>query len=227
MFERYTETARRSVFHARYEATQFGSGFIEPEHLLLGILRTDEPLALRLLKEPEKIEAVREQIEKQATRREKPSTSVDMPLSQECKRALAYAGQESEHLHQKHIGPEHLLLGIVRQETCLAAKVLLAFGIAPQQLKEELVRSAQVPPPKLTPAASLMENACDITAAARNGSLPPLIGREAELDRAIQILSRRTRNNPVLIGEPGIGKNAIVQGLARRMADGDVPPVLA
>jgi ATP-dependent Clp protease ATP-binding subunit ClpC len=226
MFERYTETARKSVFVARYEATQFGSGYIETEHLLLGILRTDGPLALRLLKAPERIEAVREQIEKQAARGEKPSTSVDMPLSQECKRALAYAGQESEQLHQKHIGAEHLLLGIVRQETCLAAKILLSFGIAPQQLKEEVVRSAQAPSPKPTPAAPLMENSRDLTAAARSG-VSPLIGREAELERAIQILSRRTRNNPVLIGEPGIGKNAIVQGLAQRIADGDVPPMLA
>jgi ATP-dependent Clp protease ATP-binding subunit ClpC len=226
VFERYTETARRSVFHARHEASQFGSGYIETEHLLLGILRTDGPLALRLLKAPERIEAVRQQIEKQAVRGEKPSTSVDMPLSQECKRALAYAGQESEKLHQKHIGAEHLLLGIVRQETCLAAKILLAFGIAPQQLKEEVVRSA-LPPPKLAPAVPLMEHTRDLTAAARSGSVAPLIGREAELDRVIQILSRRTRNNPVLIGEPGIGKDAIVRGLAQRVVDGDVPPVLA
>src|ERR1700682_2468805 len=162
MFERYTETARRSVFHARYEASQFGSGYIETEHLLLGILRTDGPLALRLLKAPEKIEAVREQIEKQAARGEKLPVSVDMQLSQECKRALAYAGQESEKLHQKHIGAEHLLLGIVRQETCLAAKILLAFGIAPQQLKEEVARSAQAPPPKPAPVPSLVENARDL-----------------------------------------------------------------
>src|SRR5580693_8754546 len=118
MFEKYTETARKVVFVARYEASRFGSENIETEHLLLGILRTDGPLALRLLKGPEKIESIREQVEKQFPRREMVSTSVDLPLSLECKRVLDYGAEEAERLNQKHIAPEHLLLGLLREKQC-------------------------------------------------------------------------------------------------------------
>src|SRR5260370_9375090 len=113
IFERYAETARAAIFAARYEASQFGSEHIEPEHLLLGVLRTDGPLAMRLLKAPEKIESIREQIEKQFSRREKVSTSVDLPLSLECKRVLAYGAEEAERFNHKHIPSEHLLLELL------------------------------------------------------------------------------------------------------------------
>src|ERR1700736_5781627 len=133
MFEKYTEAARKALFVARYEASQFGSEYIETEHLLLSILRTDGPLALRLLKGPEKIEFIREQIEKQFSRREGVPTSVDLPLSHECKRVLAYGAEEAERLNQKHIAAEHLLLGLLREEASCPSKVMVKAGLTVSQ----------------------------------------------------------------------------------------------
>ena len=116
MFERYTEKARRVIFFARYEASQFGSPYIETEHLLLGLLREDKALANRFLRSHAAIESIRKQIEAHTTMREKVSTSVDLPLSHECKRVLAYGAEEAERLNHKHIGTEHLLLGLLREE---------------------------------------------------------------------------------------------------------------
>src|ERR1700704_2464601 len=110
MFERYTEKARRVIFFARYEASQFGSPYIETEHLLLGILREDHDLMLRLLQSPEKVDALKTRTEAQCTQGERTSTSVDLPVSQECKRVLTHANQEAMHLHHDNITPQHLLL---------------------------------------------------------------------------------------------------------------------
>jgi ATP-dependent Clp protease ATP-binding subunit ClpC len=230
MFERYTETARKAVFFARYEASQFGSQYIETEHMLLGLLRTDGPLALRLLKAPGKIESIRGQIEKQSPRRPKVSTSMDLPLSQECRRVLTYGAKEADGLHHKHIAPEHLLLGLLREETCVASKIMVENGLTLAQLEQELNQLSPAGTPVTEPthvSSPAMGALRDLTAAARNGVLSPLIGRERELERTIQILARRTKNNPVLIGEPGVGKNAIVQGLAQRLASLAERPILA
>ena len=123
MFERYTEKARRVIFFARYEASQFGSPYIETEHLLLGLLREDKALTNRFLRSHASVESIRKQIEGHTTIREKVSTSVDLPLSNECKRVLAYAAEEAERLSHKHIGTEHLLLGLLREEKCFAAEI--------------------------------------------------------------------------------------------------------
>src|ERR1700709_2295682 len=116
MFERYTEKARRVIFFARYEASQFGSPQIETEHLLLGLLREDKALTNRFLRSTPSVEAIRKQIETQTTLREKVSTSVELPLSQECKRVLAYGAEEAERLNHKHLGTEHPLLGLLPAE---------------------------------------------------------------------------------------------------------------
>ena len=129
MFERYTEKARRVIFFARYEASQFGSPYIETEHLLLGLLREDKALANRFLRSHAAIESIRKQIEAQTTMREKVSTSVDLPLSHECKRVLAYGAEEAERLNHKHIGTEHLLLGLLREEKSFAAEILHERGL--------------------------------------------------------------------------------------------------
>jgi uncharacterized damage-inducible protein DinB len=138
MFERYTEKARRVIFFARYEASTFGSPYIETEHVLLGILREDKALGRRLFRADGAVESIRSQIEGQTTVREKISTSVDLPLSNESKRVLAYAAEEAERFLHPHIGTEHLLLGLLREEKCFAAEMLQERGLQLQAVRDEL-----------------------------------------------------------------------------------------
>jgi len=138
MFERYTEKARRVIFFARYEASNFGSPYIETEHLLLGILREDKGLTNRVLRTGSSVESIRQQIEGLTTVREKISTSVDLPLSNECKRVMAYAAEEAERLAHKHIGCEHLFLGLLREQKSLAARLLAERGVRIEEVRFSL-----------------------------------------------------------------------------------------
>jgi hypothetical protein len=142
MFERYTERARRVIFFARYEASKASSATIETGHLLLGLLRENKNLINRFLRDVLSIESIREEIEQRSTRGKNVSTSINLPLSDECKRIVAYAAEEADRLHHRFIGTEHLLLGILREEKCVAAEVLVGRGLSLNVVREEMAKSA-------------------------------------------------------------------------------------
>ncbi len=233
MFERYTERSRRVIFFARYEALQYGSQVIAPEHILLGLMREDKTLSARFFpfRHVLTVDSIRRDVEERIVLRERIPQSSELHLSAATKQILFYANDESRQLKNRHIGPEHLLLGIVREEKSVAAEILFGYGLRLNDVRDEMTRQSGVPgvlaaKRENSKTPNLAEFTRDLTVDAAEGRLDPLVGREPEMERIIEILCRRTKNNPVLIGESGVGKTAIIEGLAQRIVDKNVPTFL-
>ncbi|QQS40563.1 MAG: ATP-dependent Clp protease ATP-binding subunit [Acidobacteriota bacterium] len=232
MFERYTEKARRVIFFARYEALQYGSEVISPEHILLGLMREDKTISARFFpfRHSLTVDTIRREVEERIVPKERIPQSAELHLAPETKRILAFTKEESERLGSRKIGVEHILLGILREETSIAAEILYQYGVRLHGVREKISKHSGAPGKRIdgdkSETPNLEEFTRDLTEEAARGRLDPLIGREVETERLIEILCRRTKNNPVLIGESGVGKTAIIEGLAQRIADKNVPSFL-
>jgi ATP-dependent Clp protease ATP-binding subunit ClpC len=231
MWEPFTERARRSIVLAQEEAQRLGNNYIGTEHILLGIISEGESLAAKVLESlGVNLSKVRQEVEAIVGRGGQ-TVQQEMVFTPRAKRVIELAFEEARQLNHNYIGTEHLLLGLIREGEGVAARVLTNLGVDPAKVRVQttslLGAEGQPAAPKgKSKTPTLDAYGRDLTALARDNKLDPVIGRNSEIERVIQILSRRTKNNPALIGEPGVGKTAIAEGLAQRVIKGDIPEPL-
>jgi ATP-dependent Clp protease ATP-binding subunit ClpC len=237
VFERFTERARQVVVLAQDEARALKHNYIGTEHILLGLLREEEGLAARVLESLDiTVEEVRAQVARIVGQGDEVTTG-QIPFTPRAKKVLELALREALSLGHNYIGTEHILLGLVRENEGVAARILLDFDADAEKIRNEIIRMLSGPGrrqqgggggsgEKSKSSKLLDQFGRNLTKQAAEGKLDPVVGRQTEIERVMQILSRRTKNNPVLIGEPGVGKTAVVEGLAARISSNQVPELL-
>ncbi|HVS09187.1 MAG TPA: Clp protease N-terminal domain-containing protein, partial [Planctomycetota bacterium] len=237
MFERFTERARQVVVLAQDEARALKHNYIGTEHILLGLLREEEGLAARVLESLDiTVEEVRAQVARIVGQGDEVTTG-QIPFTPRAKKVLELALREALSLGHNYIGTEHILLGLVRENEGVAARILLDFDADAEKIRNEIIRMLSGPGrrqqggsaaagEKAKSSKLLDQFGRNLTKLAAESKLDPVVGRQTEIERVMQILSRRTKNNPVLIGEPGVGKTAVVEGLAARISANQVPELL-